>query len=563
MLFWFCLATFSAVAHAAAPYCLPGDACFPSKHALAALNATVGGRLIKSMPYGVVCYRDTYDADKCNTLIQNKSNADFRLTLPDSLMYSNWEVTHDGVGCPVPDDFVQTPVNGTCTYGNLAPYIIDATSSSDIVAGLKFAARYNLRLRVKNTGHDFAGRSSAEGSFTIRTHNLQKTSFTRTFVPYGCAAKTRSEPALMAEAGVNVHQLYTAAFNLNRTTIGGMSPSVGAAGGYVIGGGTGAFSHQHGLAVDNALQFEVVTTDGVMRLANRCQNPDLFWALRGGGGAFGVTTRVWLKSYPPLKATNSIFGGLVANSTDSYNTLIRTFVDLLPALFDQGITGEWTSSFPQLGMILQRHFTENDTVAPATDTLSALDAALAIPGVSNLLGADQFTTWLESYEKTIIPTIEPNAPVGANMLLASRIVSDALVQSSNGRRAIADYIINLPPGTTIIFQMLAGGKINSVGVHETAVHPAWRTSFGFMDLIVPSPTFGTTSAQRAKLEVLRKRADKTIGKAAYYNENSPHIGWQDTQWGSNYPRLLKIKKQLDPNGVLSCRACVGSEVFGH
>lgn len=98
----------------------------------------------------------------------------------------------------------------------------------------------------------------------------------------------------------------------------------------------------------DALQFEVVTTDGRLRIANRCQDAELFWALRGGGGAFGVTTRVWIKSHEPLQATNSVYGDLTANSTQSYEQLVRTFIDLLPGLFEKGITGEWTTSYPRI-----------------------------------------------------------------------------------------------------------------------------------------------------------------------------------------------------------------------
>ncbi|KZW00931.1 FAD-binding domain-containing protein [Exidia glandulosa HHB12029] len=546
---------------AAAPYCLPGNSCFPSTKDLSVFNATVGGRLIKSVPYGSVCYAATYDAEKCAALVANMSNGEYRLEIPDALMYSNWEVTEDGTGCPVPRNVSLTPVQGTCTYGNLAPYIVDATVAQDIVNSVKFAAKYNLRLRVKSTGHDYAGRSSGEGSFTIRTHKLQGTSYIPAFVPSGCSAT--AEPALLAEAGVNVRGLYTAADKFNRTTIAGVTPTVGALGGYILGAGTGAFSHQKGLGVDNVLQFEVVTTDGTLRIANRCQNSDLFWALRGGGGAFGVTTRAWLKSYAPLKATNSLYGGLIANDTQTWESLIRTFVDLLPALYEKGITGEWSASYPQLGLILQRHFEANETLVSAADSLSALNAAISIPGVYNALNAGQYSTWLEAYEKTIVPTTEDGAAVGINVLLASRIASDALIQSAEGRRKVADYIIAYPKGASIIFQMLVGGAVNVPSTTDTAVNPAWRSSFGFVDIVVGGSTPEVTDAQAALMADMRTRSDAVFGTAVYYNENAPTDNWQEVQWGSNYARLLSIKKKYDPKGVLTCRACVGSEIFGY
>ena len=71
--------------------------------------------------------------------------------------------------------------------------------------------------------------------------------------------------------------------------VGGSSYSVGAAGGWVLGGGHSSLSPQYGLGVDNVLQFEIVTPDGKVRTAHACVETDLFWALKGGGAGFGVS----------------------------------------------------------------------------------------------------------------------------------------------------------------------------------------------------------------------------------------------------------------------------------
>ena len=82
--------------------------------------------------------------------------------------------------------------------------------------------------------------------------------------------------------------MITAADAHGVVVVSGAARTVGAAGGWILGGGHSAISPQYGLGVDNVLQFEVVTPDGQLRTANACQEKDLFWALRGGGAGFGV-----------------------------------------------------------------------------------------------------------------------------------------------------------------------------------------------------------------------------------------------------------------------------------
>lgn len=67
---------------AAAPYCLPGDACFPTDETLAEFNSTVGGRLIKAQPYGAACYAETYNADDCKLVLENKGKREWRASRP-------------------------------------------------------------------------------------------------------------------------------------------------------------------------------------------------------------------------------------------------------------------------------------------------------------------------------------------------------------------------------------------------------------------------------------------------------------------------------------------------
>ncbi len=95
---------------------------------------------------------------------------------------------------------------------------------------------------------------------------------------------------------------------------------------------------------------------------------------------------------------------------------------------------------------------------------------------------------------------------------------------------------------------------------QTAVSPAWRTAFAFMDV----PTFGNftgvSAADNATVASVLAPANQVFGLDSYYNEEYPADSeWQESLFGSNYARLVEIKKQVDPRGVFNCRRCVDSE----
>jgi hypothetical protein len=165
---------------------------------------------------------------------------------------------------------------------------IDIRQPSDVTAALVFSKLTGVALTVKNTGHDYKGRSSMKGALGLWTHNLKGKSYNPTFVPAGCSPST-TYTAMTVGAGEGWQDVYEWADSLGVTAIGGYHQTVGASGGWLTGGGHSVLSPVYGLGVDRVVQFRVVTPDGIYRTASACQNQDLFWALRGGGGhAFGV-----------------------------------------------------------------------------------------------------------------------------------------------------------------------------------------------------------------------------------------------------------------------------------
>lgn len=162
-----------------------------------------------------------------------------------------------------------------CTLGNLVNFAINVSEPSDIAKGIQFATDNNIRLVVRNTGHDYNGKSTGAGALAIWTHNLKSVDFIDHTGP------NYSGKAIKMGAGVQGFEAVGAARKLGLTVTGGECPTVGLAGGYTQGGGHSALSSKFGLAADQTLEWEVVTGTGEFLKASPMENEDLYWALSG------------------------------------------------------------------------------------------------------------------------------------------------------------------------------------------------------------------------------------------------------------------------------------------
>ncbi len=157
--------------------------------------------------------------------------------------------------------------------------IVQCADTQDVVRAVDFARRNSLTTCVRSGGHDHAGYSSCDNAMVIDLAKLK-----------AIRVDTRRRTADVG-GGVEVGQLYRALHAHGLTTTSGTCPSVGVAG-LTLGGGLGKLRCKYGLACDNVLSAQVVSADGRVLTASREENSDLFWAIRGGGGNFGVVTRL-------------------------------------------------------------------------------------------------------------------------------------------------------------------------------------------------------------------------------------------------------------------------------
>lgn len=144
----------------------------------------------------------------------------------------------------------------TCDMGGYSTYVVNVSSVAQIQLAVNFARNLNLRLVVKNTGHDFNGKASGKGALTIWTHWLKDKSYISSFK----AANGYVGPAIKFGSGVQVFEAYDFAKVKGVTVVGGEGATVGLGGGYTAGGGHSPLSSLYGLGADQVLAMEGCTT---------------------------------------------------------------------------------------------------------------------------------------------------------------------------------------------------------------------------------------------------------------------------------------------------------------
>lgn len=193
-------------------------------------------------------------------------------------------------------------------------FVVLPENNQDITETINFARKWEIPLSVKSGGHDWAGRSVVAGGIQInmcRMNHVQINSTERTAVVQGGALSS---------------DLIHAAGQHHLLAVTGTCDSVGYAG-LTLGGGYGPLSSALGLAIDNVISAEIIINDGTVRTVDNKNCPDLFWALRGGGGNFGVITSftIQLHAAKPLLAGNIIFKG--SDATKVLESLDKVLAD--------------------------------------------------------------------------------------------------------------------------------------------------------------------------------------------------------------------------------------------
>ncbi|CAH0024597.1 unnamed protein product, partial [Clonostachys rhizophaga] len=493
---------------------LPGDCHWPKDEKWNRLNDTTGGKLIRSFPLAQACHMPIFDpgSDICIGVQKQWTSGQTYYENSVHVMSPYWL---NGSCSPFEAS------NTGCTLGNIAVYALEIDGPATVKAGLEFARENNIRLSIKNTGHDYLGRSSGRGSLALWTHKLKDI----TFLDY--SSPHYSGPALRVGAGIQFSEAYSAAETHGLRITGGYCPTVGFAGGYVQHGGHGPLAASYGLAADNALEFEVVTTDGRHLTASATENSDLYWALSGGGpGNYGVVLSLTTKAYadgPTAGATLAF----INTDPDKYWKAVGAFQSHLLALDEiHGFATSWG---------LDNQAFSVDVATLPNGTQSDIQAALN-PFIKQL---EHIGLALAKYNTTLFPSFYshykhyefPPEIYSTNNTLGGCLVPRSTIKNSLPQ--LIDAFCQIAESPQFPVKRSSG---NSVSVSRQLQQQVNK----WQDLFRP----------------LRPGGGAYASEATFDNPN-----WKEDYFGRNYDRLLKIKMKYDPKFALWQHTSVGADAY--
>jgi len=479
-------------------------------------------------------------------------------------------------------------------------YAVSATNAADVVAAVNFARTHHLRLVVKGGGHSYYGGSNAADSLLVWTRAMETVTLHEAFVPQGCAGKVEPTPAVSLDAGTLWLHAYDAVTTRGgRYVQGGGCMTVGVPG-LVLGGGFGSWSKRYGMAAASLLEAEVVTADGVLRLANACTHPDLFWALKGGGGStFGVVTRLTLRTHPLPSTFGVVLMTLRADSDAAFRKLIRRFVAFYASSLLKPEWGEQVRLHPSNRMAVQMVFEGMDQaraeevwrpflaeVERTGSGVTVADKRVVVSPARDFWNPEVLRTNLGPYVRV---DDRPSAPPFKNLWWTSNeeelgaywhgyestwLPASLLASARQERLADALFAASRRWAVGLHFNKGLAGAAPEVirAARDTCTNPAVLDAFVLVIIAgsgppeypgvsghEPDPVQARDDAQRihdamAEVRKLVRRPASYVLESNYFEPS-----WQRAFWGSNYARLRAIKRKYDPTGLFFVHHGVGSE----
>ena len=549
----------------AAGYCTPSQSCWPTQPQWSALNATVNGRLLEILPEGSPCYIDP-SSKECTDIQTDWTDPVWRSAQPGAMQRPFWEANRtSGANCYT--------LGEACVQGDVPLVGVAAESAADVAAAIAFATLHNIHVVVKSSGHDIQGRSTAADSLLIWTAHMRNITIHDSFI--ACAGDTPTA-AVSVAPGNSYGELY-ALLDPSRIIVGGSARTVSAAGGHVLGGGHSFISPHFGLAVDNVLSAEVVLADATIVRASACENSDLFWALRGGGGgSFGVLTEVTHKLHDtPQAVSGVIFEVALLKGLTSANLWLDGALSLTPALLNAsanaggGIFGGYHNVFPvdsSPGMyVWESIWNFNSTTDDMRTSLTGFRELVASQPDQFYLVNESYASYasFEQWHSSFDPPSTgdrtgSDSTIGCRFIPLRYTLDPAL--RANASIALTSVLQYLP----LLGHLVAGGAVAAFDrdSKQTSVTPAWRDAVWHECIGAGWDSSANITAQESVItgvsQLTNYWRELIPDSGAYFNEaDLLEPDWQESFWGlANYARLQAIKKTVDPNGVFNCWHCV-------
>ncbi|KAI1768459.1 hypothetical protein GGR53DRAFT_462427 [Hypoxylon sp. FL1150] len=542
---------------------IPGDSAWPSQQEWDNLNQTVDGRLIATVPQAAVCHPGGYaglafDQAECSVLASEWS-------LPQIFENKSGEIMNPWYQNASCSPFYRT--DQPCELGNYVSYAVNVSGPEDVATTINFAQKHDVRLVIKNTGHDFLGKSTGKGGLSLWTHNLKSISIEENYT-----SKAYTGPAIKIGAGLTGEEVLVYASAAGYRVVSGDCPTVGIAGGYSSGGGHGLLNGVYGLAADNVLEWEVVTADGRHLTASPTENADLYWALTGGGaGTYAVVLSMTAKLHRDgtIGAATLSFNATASPNSTAYAAALDAWWEFLPAVVDTGAAPAF--NFFSGGFLVYNTTAPGKTAEDMDVLFRPYLAELKSLGIPYTFATYTAPSYLEHYNETNGPL--PYGPYLGTELFNSRLIPRAVAERDPANLTSAMLkAMEVDPAADWQFGCM-GLNVNETRIAhpDNAVAPYWREAvavcleFSSYDWTVPESTM-VARRQELASTIHPLLVDATPGSGAYLNEADPLVypagdtaKWQDAFYGTNYPRLREVKDKWDPHSVFYAFTAVGSE----
>lgn len=428
---------------------------------------------------------------------------------------------------PGSDDYESTRQIWNAMIDRRPALIVRCAGTADVLASVRFARDHRLLTSIRGAGHNIAGNAVCDGGLMIDLTAMRSVRVD----PW--ARRAHVEPgARLADLDRE-----TQAFGL--ATPLGINSTTGVAG-LTLGGGFGWLSRKHGLSVDNLASADLVTARGELVRASEDEHPDLFWAIRGGGGNFGVVTSFEFRLHP---VGPEILAGLIVHPLAGAKELLQHVRDLAEACPDELSCWPVLRQAPPLPFLpAEAHGQPVLVLAlchagdPAT-ARRAIEPILALgEPLGSHLGPIAYAGWQAAFDPLLTPGAR-NYWKSHNFRRLPDEAIDLLVREA----------AQLPTSECEIFLGQLGGAVNRVPAEATAyphrdacyvmnVHARWQ-----------DPADDASCVAWAR-RVFEATAPFATG-GAYVNFLTEEEARPEAAWGANFGRLLAVKRRYDPDNL--------------
>jgi FAD/FMN-containing dehydrogenase len=400
--------------------------------------------------------------------------------------------------------------------------------TSDVMRAVSFARDHNLLLAIRGGGHNIAGSALCDGGMVIDLSLMRA-------VRVDAAAKRA-----WVEGGATLADFDHEAQAFGLATPLGINSTTGVAG-LTLGAGFGWLSRKHGMTCDNLLAADVVTADGKLVHANARDNADLFWALRGGSGNFGVVTGFEFQLHP---LGPNVLAGLVVYPFDQAKKVLRSYREWLPSLPEDATVWVVARKAPPLPFLAPEwHGKEVVVLAvfyagdPKQGEKVLAPAQTFGTPAGSYVGVMPYTAWQQMFDPLLTPGSR-NYWKSHNFASMPDGAIDVLIES----------IKHLPSFGSEIFFGCIGGQTMRVKTDATA-YPHRDTLFA-VNVHGRWETAAEDERGIAWARDFYERSKPFATGGVYVNfMTADEVPRLHSAYGANYDRLATIKKKYDPRNM--------------